>query len=656
MDFNGIDFAGDFLYNTDSSYLTVAGARSNANEMNLQDYLTFGLLSCVMMAMASGCRSAADYRAQADNAAAQIIDQKMQQALGQVGQFGIERPSNTLRRRLLVGQKLPYAAESSLGIDALSPVEHWPEKDYPKSESSLDPVVILEDAGGPLRLSLADALQVGARNSFEYQTLKEDIFQAALDLDLERNEFRTIFVGQVESLASTDRTAEQPVTGTENSASAGANQLLKSGAELGGALAVDLANLLTMGGASSLGITADATVTIPLLRGSGKHIITEPLTQAERNVVYSIYTFERFKRTFAVDVAGEYLGVLQQLDEVKNSMENYRGLIASARRARRRADAGRLTEIQVDQAVQNELRARNRWIRATEAYKSRLDSFKNMLGLPPDSKVELDSDELKRLSTQVHELLVQIVDDAPSTSKGHSPEADVVVVPPSRENGGPLEMDETLAIQSALENRLDLRIAQGQVYDAQRQVVVKADALGAELTLFGSTDLGASRSITSASSPDARLRTDRGIYRALLNMDLPFERTAERNAYRNSFILLERAVRQVQILEDRIKLSIRGSLRDLLEARESLQIQAKSVDLAKKRVKSADMFLDAGRAQIRDLLEAQESLLSAQNSLTAAVVSYRIAELQVQSDMGLLKVDEKGLWEEFNPDDINNAK
>jgi outer membrane protein TolC len=80
-----------------------------------------------------------------------------------------------------------------------------------------------------------------------------------------------------------------------------------------------------------------------------------------------------------------------------------------------------------------------------------------------------------------------------------------------------------------------------------------------------------------------------------------------------------------------------------------MYIQAKAVSVAQKRVKSVNMFLEAGRAQIRDLLEAQDALLSAQNSLTAAVVNYRIAELAIQRDTGVLEVDEKGLWKEYIP-------
>jgi outer membrane protein TolC len=105
----------------------------------------------------------------------------------------------------------------------------------------------------------------------------------------------------------------------------------------------------------------------------------------------------------------------------------------------------------------------------------------------------------------------------------------------------------------------------------------------------------------------------------------------------------------MQALEDSIKLEIRNKLRDLIEARESLRIQALSKELAQKRVKSANLFLEAGMAQIRDLLEAQEALISAQNALTSALVRYRVAELELQRDLGVLEVNEKGVWREYEP-------
>ena len=152
---------------------------------------------------------------------------------------------------------------------------------------------------------------------------------------------------------------------------------------------------------------------------------------------------------------------------------------------------------------------------------------------------------------------------------------------PGDEDAGPLEMAPDVAIRLALANRLDLRTSIGEVYDAQRKVVVAADALRAELTLLGDRQIGERRNIDSASLSDAQLRFDEGQYGALLALDLPFERTAERNAYRESFIALEAAVRDVQELEDQIKLSIRNALRTLKTARESIKIQAQSVILPK---------------------------------------------------------------------------
>ena len=87
-----------------------------------------------------------------------------------------------------------------------------------------------------------------------------------------------------------------------------------------------------------------------------------------------------------------------------------------------------------------------------------------------------------------------------------------------------------------------------------------------------------------------------------------------------------------------------------------MYIQAKAVYVAQKRVKSVNMFLDAGRAQTRDLLEAQDALLSAQNALTASVVDYRVAELTIQRDMGVMQVNEKGLWQEYLPGEKQNVQ
>ncbi|GAB6146018.1 TolC family protein [Desulfocicer niacini] len=572
----------------------------------------------------TGCQTPGTFRTHVDQEAQRIINVKQVQVLGKKTDFSLEKPSNILRRQILEQSSLPVAGPASLGSDKLLPVAHWPEAGYPASSASQEQVSY--DLNTPIPISIVKALQIGARNNFDFMTQKEAVFQSALALYLEQDAFRTSLIGQIQSMVSSDNSQAPAREGVQSSGTITGTRQFENGINLSSALAVDLATLLASGTNSSFGIKADASISIPLLRGSGRHIVTEPMQQAEQNLVYAILEFERFKKKFAVSIARDYLNILKQKDVVKNAWEDYQSRMISSRRSRRLAEAGRLKEIEVDQSVQTELVARQGWVSAQEQYKKQMDTFKVLLGLPPDTDIDLDPEELNRIAVE-----------------------------PER-GAGPLELPERKAVEMALKKRRDLQVITGKVFDAQRAVVVAADALGAELTFLGSAAIGERRTITTADLENARLRTDKGVFSALLTLDLGFDRTAEAVTYRNSFILLEQTVRNAQRLEDTIKLEIRSRLRELLEARETLVIQAKSVLLALKRVKSITLFMDAGRAQTRDLLEARDDLLEAQNRLTSARVNYRIAELEIQRDMGLLVVTDAGLWQEYSPEANTNVE
>jgi len=646
-------------------------------------------MTMVLAALFAGCKSPSGYHKEADRVAANIIAAKQKQALGHTEPFTIERPEDTFRKRLIDSQGLPIAGPESLGTSHLPQPSDWPEKTATPKKAAGE----AQGAGEakekapaePVKLSLFDALQVAAANSREYQSQKEALFRTALDLDLRRNDFRSIFSDSADATFETDHSQGKPENSVVASNSVSWSKLLKNGASITAGLALDLAKLLTGGRASSLGIAADGSISVPLLRGAGTRVVTEPLTQAERNVVYAIYTFEDYRRDFAVRVASQYLDVLRSLDSVKNAEDNYKSLITSARRARRLADAGRLPEIQVDQARQDELRARDRWITAMASHQNSLDNFKLTLGLPTDAEVALDPEELDRLAASAKATVGEdesktLAPDAPpaaepaapapapqapgapdasqAPSAPSSPEAQASVPAanapvelkgPSREGAGPYEIDERLAIDLALENRLDLRTAVGNLYDAQRQVIVAANALEANLDIRASGSFGQRRSAGSAGSPNAELRPERGTYDLTAAADLPWQRTSERNNYRKSLIDFEKAARDLQQTEDQVKQDIRNDLRTLLTSRESIKIQLVAVNVARRRVNSVELFLQAGRAEIRDLLDAQEALVSAQNALTAGLVDYRVAALALQRDMGLLETDEKGLWREYDP-------
>ncbi|MFC1494738.1 TolC family protein [Thermodesulfobacteriota bacterium] len=618
----------------------------------------FNILLLVLVSVSfMGC-TAKRHRLKADKTALAIIEKKQEEVLGKSDEFSIERPSDILRRRLLTEQELAMSGKGSLGTDALDKIRHWPEKNYPAATKSSEIKVEIPENGKPPLINFTQALQIAAENSFDYQTQKENLFRSALTLDLSRNEYDFKIDVSGDTSISVDKSRADTVKGLEHSGKLSLSKTLKDGSRLAANLALNLVDLLTQEKFSASGILGDASISIPLLRGSKTYIYSENLTQAERNVVYAVYDFERYKKTFAVNVATNYFQVLRQIDQMNNSAENYKITIASARRTRRLADAGRITEIEVDQAVQRELSARNRWISSKEQFKNRMDSFKQLLGLPPDASIELDRSELDKLISYISKIVPTTGGEDVSETGGEIPAADALIElkEPDRSNAGPMEVDERKAIELGLQNRLDFKVSEGKIYDAQRAVIIKADALGTELTFLGQGRSGSSRSLGTAGMDDARLEPSKGFYSAILSIDLPFERTSERKAYRESYISYESAVRNFQKLEDNIKLSVRQSLRSMSEAREGLKIQNRAVAVAEKRVDSTTLFFEAGRAQIRDLLEAQESLLTARNSLTSAVIDYRVAELEFQQNTGLLEIDKEGLLLEYSPEDKNNAE
>ena len=595
----------------------------------------------------AGCRSAGDHRQAADRAAARSIDAAQARALGRTEPITIESPAETLRRRLLLDQQLAYKAPASLGVHDLPDTEYWDGAEHlaGSTTNALPPGTERQ-----LTFDLLGVLQVGARNSRDFRDAKEDLYQAALALDLESDDFRNTFAGMLTGSYEYTGGEDASTETARGSGEIGWTRNLLTGVQLSSSIAVDLVKLLTLEASSSLGILADAGISVPLLRGAGRKVAGESLKQAEQDLLYAVYAFERFKRVFAVRVATEDLSVLEQRQQIRNAEENYKRLIAASRRSRRQADAGRLPEFQFDQAVQDELRARSRWISAQQNYAARLDGLKVLIGLPPDADIALDPADLERLDAIIERLNPG---DVSRAYTGPVPPADapIVLKGASRDSAGPLEMDVETAGRLALDRRLDLRSAEGRVEDAQRRVYVAADALRAEITLLGRAQVGARRTSAAAAGQDnANLRPNEGDYSALLTLDLPFERTAERIAYRNSLIALEQAVRAFQRLEDEIKLGIRNTLRDLLEAREGFLIQVQAVALAEKRVHSTDLFLQAGEAQVRDVLESQEALLNAQNALTSALVNYRVAEWVMQRDLGLLEVTQDGLWKEYRPE------
>jgi outer membrane protein TolC len=517
------------------------------------------------LCLVAGCRTAAEHREDADREVYAILAERRAELLEQPDLFSIEAPEDTLRRRLLSGE-----------------------------QTSVEPLDILS------------GLEIAAENSREYQRRREQLFLAALDLTLERWQFDVQTKGTL--AASWSKTFGSGVgagSSTSRSVDGGFSltRLLGSGALIVGDVGLSVFRDLTTGDGWDLVGNAGLTITQPLLRGFGRAIVMEPLTQAERDVVYEVRAYERFRRSFAVDVAAQIYGILQQVDVVKNEVANIDNLQTLRERNEALEEAGRLSDIDVDQARQDEVNSRNRLIVSEQRLLTLIDNFNLFLGLPVETGLTIDPAELAQL------------EEALSLE---------------------LELAEDVIISIALAERLDYHNALEAVEDAERGVEIAADDLRTTLDVVASVD---------AASLDGLDKLDETKTTATLGLDidLPIDRLPERNAYRAALVSLEAAERAAEELADVIAADIRLALRDTETTRETYTLQRGAVVLAERRVESARLRLDAGRATTRDILEAQEALLDAQNRATAALIDHRLAQLALFRDMEVLRVDERGI-------------
>ena len=518
-----------------------------------------------------------------------------QQQTGCTNVFDVHRPSDalTLRIALLAAAR----GEQNVVFPALPHVDTFVA------------------SNGTLVLSLPEVMCVAARNDRSYQKLKESIFSAALDLDYQQYQFDTTFSGLLLGLLSGDPGADK----VNGKAAAGAARKFENGAEIAGQLALDVVSLLRDDW-RSLGVSGDLTMALPLMRGAGREIVREPLTQAERNLVYAIRTFEHYRQTYAVSVAAAYYDVLEYAQRVRNAEDNESNLFKNYRRAEMMFDAGRMQRIQVDQARSDLLDANETVISTRKSYETKLDSLKLKIGLPPESKLVLDVNGLGRLERQMEHLS--------QTSK-------------NAVAGFP---DEAEACRIALAERHDLYVTRCELEDEERAVKIAADALRADLTLTGGASLNRARA-TGENGFEGEEAWSAG-----LQTDLPWNRRRERNAFRKQLIALEQAKRSLEEKEDVVKQSVRNGLRNLIAARASYMNQSEAVRVARLRVESNTLFLQSGRSSMRDVLEAEEDLLAARNALCSAMIDWQVSDLELRRDMGVLKVSEAGMWHEANGD------
>jgi outer membrane protein TolC len=457
-----------------------------------------------------------------------------------------------------------------------------------------------------LSLDLRSSLELAAKYSRDYQSAKETLYSSALSLLGEANEWDWNPVNNFNGLWGIKQNPSSSTLGTNSKI--GFSKRFFSGARL--SANVGLQTLRYLSGDRSVNLTSLANITVsqPLLAGFGQEIVREPLTQAERNLVYALRSYVRTREALLISIAERYYAVLNAQESLEIGKQTYQSVSSSLERSEAMADAGRVDPFQVDQARQKVLTAESNLVSLEESYQNAIDQLKTILGVPLDIGLEADPVDLQRLTKQ----------------KLPAP-------PMSFEEG----------VQTAIEQRLDYATVRDRLDDATRAVRIAEDALRPKLDLVLSSE---ARSKTSNSLELMKFADSS--YTAGLDLDLPLERTNELIQYKRRLIVLQQQQREIALARDNIIGEMRNVWRQLRSYEQSYEIQRVSVTLSEKRVESTQLLFEGGRVDIRELLDAQDDLSSARNSLTKSLVNHRISWLKLLYQLGQLPINPGNLWSE----------
>ncbi|MGN0853393.1 MAG: TolC family protein [Kiritimatiellia bacterium] len=557
--------------------------------LGAQNVVGAGLLSALLAIFLFGCMTPSRAKREASEAAVARATAYWQKQTGTTNAFDIARPADVLTLRIAL-EAVRQGVTNAV---------------FPRIAG----VAPLQPSNGVASLSLDDALRIGARNNRKYQTLKETVYQRALTLDSEDYAFDTKF----SSFILGALTGNPELTREYGQAGGGATRKFEQGATMAGNLALDVTKMIRDDW-HSFAWTGDLTMTVPLMRGSGRDIVREPLTQAERNLEYALLTFQRYRQTYALSIAKAYYNVLKYAQNRRNSDDNAKRLETNWNRAEMMFKAGRMDRIQVDQARTDLLAARQTIITTQQSYEDALDNFKITLGLPPEAPLALKDEELRFLQTEMDEQVKR---------------------QPDALSDYPVESE---ALNIALVERRDLVVTAGDVHDAERAVRIAEDNLRADLAVEGGVGYDASRRQHGRGVDDS-VDTD-----VKLKWTAPWDRRRERNAYRKALIALDQARRTLEETEDAIKNEVRAGYRDLVASRLLYENKVEAFKVAQMRVQAIDLFMQSGRSSMRDILESESALLTARNALVSAVIQWRTSDLSLRSAMGILRIEHDGTW------------
>lgn len=547
--------------------------------------------------LAPGCQWFAD---EADKEVYALIDQRQQDSIG-------------IRSNVNIGGSTVPGAPSDRAyafVPPSPPPEVPPEfvaSSQPVEGADTQPTSAAADTqpagheAPPRVMTFTQLIRFALENARDYQTAKEDLYLAALDLTLERFLWTPQLVGEISSQFADYGQIDNFDRAMEAVVEFAAEQRLPYGgtvtARTINVLMRDLGRHITSGETGQMILEAN----IPLLRGAGR-VNYESRYQAERDLIYAVRSFEHFRRTFIDDVIAAYLELVNLRQQIENARLQVDSLRQNLARSEAMNEAGRVDILDLGRVRNDLLSGENNVVLAIQRYQTALDVFKIRIGMVVTEPLEL-------------------AEEAPL----------FVRVPP---------LDEAAAVETALNYRLDLINFRDRVDDARRQVEIAKNGLLPDLTIAGS--------VTMDTDPDElnmlNYDIERLTWRGSAALEIPLQRKEERNALRDAMIQWHRTERSYSLQQDQVRQQVRAAIRNMIAARERLEIQVANVEITENQSEAATIKFDLGEISNRDKVDAEQDLLEARDQLASATAEFHRAIVAFYRDTGTLRIEDDGRW------------
>ena len=335
----------------------------------------------------------------------------------------------------------------------------------------------------------------------------------------------------------------------------------------------------------------NTSLTQPLLRGVKREFNLSGVHAAEfadRSAKRSLYLS---RVNTVLETAAAVYEVIRQRELVLLNEESERRLENHATAARAREKVGLASPIDTYRATIELKQAQDDLTAAREALGDALDDLKLILALPLQEDIRVDA-------PLAHDFVRTTEDEA---------------------------------VQTCLENRVELDQAEDRVEEAERQSRVARHNTLPDLDLvvdYSRFGIGDTLGQSTASGVESwgiglRSRSDAA-------------RTVERAAYGQSLVTTRSARRGYDLQRDQVVRQVKRELRNLQRSEQRIRIQDDQREQADKQLALARVKFQHGLATNFDLIDAETALRRAQVSLLSTRIDYVLGTYRLRGAMGTL--------------------